>query len=86
MHQEGKYMNLHLALRIVRKYVKYNLIGGCCFLFATVLFFVMEGPVGTTWSWFIANFLAGGLVGFLVQLFLVYDDKDAKEIIRGRAL
>ena len=75
-----KSMQTSLVLRIAKKYIKYNLTGGCCFLFATALFFLMEGPVGTMWSWFIANFLAGGLVGFLVQLFFVYDDKDAKEL------
>ena len=48
-------MQLNLVIRVVRKYIKYNVTSDCCFLFSTVLFFLMEEPIGTVWSWFIAN-------------------------------
>jgi inner membrane protein involved in colicin E2 resistance len=71
---------LTLLWTFVCKYIKYNLVGGAIFLLATVLFFYLNSSIGVTWAWFVSNFLAGGMTGFLVQLFFVYNDSDAKRL------
>lgn len=36
--------------------------------------------IGVNLAWFISNFLAGGLLGFFVQLFYVYNDVEANKL------
>jgi hypothetical protein len=69
-----------LIIPIIWKGVKYYLSGSLCFALATIFFFLLISNVGVNLAWFISNFLAGGLLGFFIQLFYVYNDAEANKL------
>ena len=57
------------------KYIKYNIVSGGCFALATSLFLLLKNYDEIS-AWFVANFLAGGVVSFFLHLFFVFTNND----------